>query len=53
LIHFVNENFAGMITGLEVFHDVGAGVAYRKIIDRAIDESSDLIVLSTHGRQDC
>jgi nucleotide-binding universal stress UspA family protein len=51
LTHFVNDNFAGVIPGLEVFSDVEAGVAYRKILDRAADEESDLIVLSTHGRR--
>ena len=50
LAHFVHENFADMITGLRILEDVDAGVPYRKILDRAADENSDMIVISTHGR---
>jgi nucleotide-binding universal stress UspA family protein len=50
LANFVQENFAGMITVVEVLQDVEAGMPNRKILDRAVEESTDVIVLSTHGR---
>ena len=39
-----------MIAGLEVVQDVESGVAYKKLLDRAFNEHTDVIVVSTHGR---
>jgi Universal stress protein family len=32
-----------------VRHDVGFGVPYEKIVEKAAEENADLIVMSTHG----
>ena len=50
LADFVDENFAAEIEGLNVWQEVEIGVPYRKILDRAVEENSDVIVLSTHGK---
>jgi nucleotide-binding universal stress UspA family protein len=50
LAQFVDENLSDAAIGLEVFEDVEAGAAYKKIIDRARRENSDLIVITTHGK---
>ncbi|HEY7322949.1 MAG TPA: universal stress protein [Candidatus Binatia bacterium] len=50
LAQFVDENLSDAAIGLEVFEYVEAGAEYKKIIDRARRENSDLIVITTHGK---
>jgi universal stress protein A len=50
LAAFIHEKFADFALGVKIIQDVEVGVPYRKILDRASDEDTDLIVISTHGR---
>jgi nucleotide-binding universal stress UspA family protein len=50
LAAFIRENFAELVADVKISQDVEVGAPYRKIIDRASKEGSDLIVMSTHGR---
>jgi nucleotide-binding universal stress UspA family protein len=47
---FMTENFADLMTKVEVVELVEAGVPYNKIVEKAQNEQVDLIVMSTHGR---
>jgi nucleotide-binding universal stress UspA family protein len=50
LAAFIRENFTDLVGDVKITQDVEVGAPYRKIIDRASKEGSDLIVMSTHGR---
>ena len=50
LASFVRNNFADLIPSVRIKPDVEVGTPYQKIIDKAMSEKVDLIILSTHGR---
>ena len=47
---FVRENFPNRLANGKVIQKVGIGTPYKAIVDAAVAESVDLIVMSTHGR---
>jgi nucleotide-binding universal stress UspA family protein len=47
---FVEENFKDLISGLSVFLEIDVGEVQEMILQKAEDSSSDMIVMSTHGR---
>ena len=50
LCEFVRENFSDMVGKVRMTEVVEAGVPYNRIVTKAEEEHSDLIVMSTHGR---
>jgi nucleotide-binding universal stress UspA family protein len=47
---FLSENFPDMPGAGKIRQKVGIGTPYKAIVDAAIAEGADLIVMSTHGR---
>jgi nucleotide-binding universal stress UspA family protein len=47
---FVRDNFPNEHAGGKIRQKVGIGTPYRAIVDAAVMEGADLIVMSTHGR---
>lgn len=47
---FVNDTLAGQTSPVSVRQLVEIGTPYRKILNKAVGEDVDLIVMSTHGR---
>jgi nucleotide-binding universal stress UspA family protein len=47
---FVRENFPDRLANAKVRQEVGIGTPYKAIVDAAVAEGADLIVMSTHGR---
>jgi nucleotide-binding universal stress UspA family protein len=47
---FLSENFPDMPGAGKIRREVGIGTPYKAIVDAAIAERADLIVMSTHGR---
>ncbi|MBI4527790.1 MAG: universal stress protein [Deltaproteobacteria bacterium] len=47
---FINENLADLATKIKIRAEVGIGVPYKKIVEKAIEERADIIVMCTHGR---
>jgi nucleotide-binding universal stress UspA family protein len=47
---YLEENFADLLSKAKARSEVGVGVAYQRIIEKAAAEGVDLIVMSTHGR---
>lgn len=50
LREFLRDNFADLMGKVEVTELVEAGVPYNKIVQKAEDEKTDMIIMSTHGR---
>jgi nucleotide-binding universal stress UspA family protein len=49
LAQFLKASFGDSLPEVSVRQDVGFGVPYEKIIEKAKEEKADLIVMSTHG----
>ncbi|HEY2989448.1 MAG TPA: universal stress protein [Candidatus Binatia bacterium] len=49
LAQFLKIACADLLPQVSVRHDVGFGVPYEKIVEKAAEEKADLIVMSTHG----
>ena len=47
---FLRANFPQGLDNANVRQEVGIGTPYRAIVDAAVSEGVDLIVMSTHGR---
>jgi nucleotide-binding universal stress UspA family protein len=47
---FVRENFPDGLASGKLRQEVGIGTPYKVIVDAAVAEAADLIVMSTHGR---
>jgi nucleotide-binding universal stress UspA family protein len=47
---YLEENFADLLSKVKARSEVGVGVAYQRIVEKAAAEGVDLIVMSTHGR---
>jgi len=47
---FVRANFPNGTDTIKVRQEVGIGTPYKAIVDAAVAEGADLIVMSTHGR---
>jgi nucleotide-binding universal stress UspA family protein len=47
---FVRANFSQALLTTTVRQEVGIGTPYKTIVDAAVAEAVDLIVMSTHGR---
>lgn len=50
LITFVGENFADILPQVRVRYEADMGVPYKRIVEKAAEESVQMIVMSTHGR---
>ena len=47
---YLEGNFAALLSKAKVRCEVGVGVAYQRIVEKAAAEGVDFIVMSTHGR---
>lgn len=47
---YLEGNFAALLSEAKVRCEVGVGVAYQRIVEKAAAEGVDFIVMSTHGR---
>jgi nucleotide-binding universal stress UspA family protein len=47
---FVRQNFPDSVANGKLRQEVGIGTPYRVIVEAAVAEGADLIVMSTHGR---
>ena len=47
---FITENFADLIPVSTIRQVVDIGTPYKRIVEKALLEGSDMIVMSTHGR---
>lgn len=47
---FIADNFADLIAVSTIRQVVDIGTPYKKIVEKAVQEGSDMIVMSTHGR---
>lgn len=47
---FLRENFADILPKISIRQEVEVGVVYRRIVEKAVEEGAELIVMSTHGR---
>jgi nucleotide-binding universal stress UspA family protein len=47
---FLRENFSDLLSRVQVQCEVEVGRPYKKILERATEEGTDLIVMATHGR---
>ncbi len=50
LSEFLRENFADIVSKVTIRQEIGLGLADEKILEKAVEEGVDLIVMSTHGR---
>lgn len=50
LSEFLRDNFADMISKVEIKQEVEVGVPYQRIVEKAVKEGVELVVISTHGR---
>ena len=50
LAKFLKESFADLLSRGLVQQEVEVGVPHKRIVEKAEEESADLIVMSTHGR---
>ena len=50
LDEFVKETCAEFIGKVNIRQSVEVGVPYKRIVDKAAEDKTDLIVMSTHGR---
>jgi nucleotide-binding universal stress UspA family protein len=50
LSHFLRDNMAELLPLVKVQTKVELGLPYKNIVERARNDSADLIVMSTHGR---
>ncbi len=50
LANFVGENFADFIPKIKIREEIEIGVPYKKIVEKAVGEGVDMIVMCTHGR---
>jgi nucleotide-binding universal stress UspA family protein len=50
LSHFLQDNLGDLLPAVKFQTKVEMGLPYKNIVERARDDGSDLIVMSTHGR---
>jgi nucleotide-binding universal stress UspA family protein len=50
LAKFLRENFADLLPKVTVRTEIEVGLPYKRIVERAVEEDADMIVISTHGR---
>ena len=50
LEEFVRENFTDIFPQVTIRREVVVGVPYKRIVEKAVGEEAELIVMSTHGR---
>src|SRR5918999_5298115 len=50
LDHFISEKFPDLIANAKVRQEVEIGTPYKRIVEKAEAEGTDMIVMSTHGR---
>ncbi|HWP56808.1 MAG TPA: universal stress protein [Candidatus Acidoferrales bacterium] len=50
LAKFIAENFAGLLPHVSVREEVEIGIPHRKIVEKALQEKVDMVVICTHGR---
>jgi nucleotide-binding universal stress UspA family protein len=50
LDRFVQESLVELAPSQPVRREIGIGTPYKRIIEKAAEESMDLIIMSTHGR---
>ena len=50
LEEFVRENFTDISPRVTIRREVVVGVPYKRIVEKAVEEEAELIVMSTHGR---
>ena len=50
LATFVEKDFTDIITKIKIRQEVDIGIPYKKIVEKAVEEGVDLIVICTHGR---
>lgn len=50
LARFLRENFADLIPKVKLRQEVEVGVPYKRIVEKAVEEAVDMIVMCTHGR---
>jgi len=50
LAKFLRENFGDLMREVTVRPEVELGLPYKRIVERALEEGADMIVISTHGR---
>jgi universal stress protein A len=46
----MNENFAEYLTAIKVREVVEIGTPYKRIVEKAVEEGADMIIMCTHGR---
>ncbi len=47
---FVEKEFTDIVPKIKLRQEVEIGVPYKKIVEKAVDERVDMIVMCTHGR---
>ena len=47
---YLEDNFSDLLAKVKARCEVGVGVAYQRIVEKAAAEGVDLVVMSTHGR---
>ncbi len=47
---YLIENFSDALSGLKIRQEVGIGIPYKMIVEKAAVEEVDMIMMSTHGR---
>jgi nucleotide-binding universal stress UspA family protein len=50
LSKFLAENFADILWKIKIHQEVDVGFPYKRIVEKAVEEGVDVIVMSTHGR---
>lgn len=50
LANFLKDNFANIPSQVTIKQEVAVGSPFRKIVEKAKEESVDMIIMSTHGR---
>jgi universal stress protein A len=50
LAKFLRDNFADLIPQVNIHAEVELGLPYKKIVEKAVENGVDMIVMSTHGR---
>jgi nucleotide-binding universal stress UspA family protein len=50
LDRFVSEHFADLLPNTNVRQEIGVGTPYKRIVEKAQEDGTDMIVMSTHGR---
>ncbi len=50
LAKFLRENFVDSISKVRIRQEIEVGVPYKKIVEKAVEEGVEMIVMCTHGR---